>query len=398
VAKRAFDVVLFGATGLTGEQVAHYLAGAAADRLRWALAGRDRRKLESLQARLVGPHASPSLLIADAGDPESLRALVCGTRVVISTLGPHREHGLALVAACAEHGTDYVDPSCEPEFLRDSQEKFHALAELSRAKIVHACGFDSMTHDLGAYFTVRALRRRLTLGEQDTLTVAVRGILQGSPGASGESWRSLAALLERLRRSAARGLPLMAAGRRVSALRQRFEYRRPLGLWVLPLPTVDSLIVRRSAHALDVYGRHFQYGQSLGLRRFLHVVRLAAGLGAVRGLSRWKATRRWLLERKPAAQGWFRVLFEAQAGTHSLRAVVRGGHPGELESARMLAEAGLCLAFDRDLLPRRFGVLTAAVAMGDVLVERLQRAGVVFEELEQVPASGIDAPSARAGA
>jgi short subunit dehydrogenase-like uncharacterized protein len=388
VAERAFDVVLFGATGFTGEQVAHYLADASCGRLRWALAGRNREKLDRLKARLIGRHASPALLIADAGNPESLRALVSGTLVVITTVGPYLEHGEALVGACAEYGTDYADLSCEPEFLRRSSERYHALAEMNRAKIVHACGFDSMPHDLGAYFTVKALRRRLTLGEQDTLSVVVRGIVQGSPSVSGGSWRSLAVSFGRLRRSAARGLPLMAAGRRISVLRQRFEYRKSLGMWVLPLSTVDSLIVRRSARALDVYGPHFQYGHYLGLRRFLHVVKLAGGIGAVFALSRWKAARSWLFERKPAAHGWFRVLFEAQAGAHSLRAVVRGGDPGELENAKMLAEAGLCLAFDRALLPQRFGVLTAAVAMGDVLVERLQRAGIVFEELEQVAADG----------
>jgi short subunit dehydrogenase-like uncharacterized protein len=381
VAERAFDVVLFGATGFTGEQVAHYLAESSCERLRWALAGRNREKLDGLKARLVGRHASPALLIAEAGDPESLQALVSATRVVITTVGPYLRFGESLVAACAEYGTDYADLSSDPEFLGQSNERYHALAEMSRAKIVHACGFDSMPHDLGAYFTVKALRRRLTLGEQDTLPVVVRGIVQGSAGISGGSWRSLAALLGRFRRSAARSLPLTAAGRRISALRQRFEYRKPLGMWVVPMPGVDSLIVRRSAHALDVYGPNFQYGQYLGLRRFVHVVRVAAGMGAVFGLSRWELTRNWLQERKPATRGWFRVLFEAQAGSHSLRAVVRGSDQPGRESAKMLAEAGLCLAFDRALLPQKFGVITAAVAMGDVLVERLQRAGIVFEEL-----------------
>jgi short subunit dehydrogenase-like uncharacterized protein len=381
VADRAFDVVLFGATGFTGERVANYLADAACEHLRWALAGRNRDKLARLKASLIGRHASPALLLAEAADGDSLRALVTATRVVITAVGPYLEHGEALVAACAEYGTDYVDLSCEPEFLRRSSERYHALAEMSRAKIVHACGFDSMPHDLGAYFTVKALRQRLTLGEQDTLPVVLRGIVQGSAAISGGSWRSLAVLLGRLRRSAVRGLPLMAAGRRISALRQRFEYRKPLGMWVLPMPTLDSQIVRRSARALDVYGPSFQYGHYLGLRRFVHVVKLAAGMGTVFGLSRWKMTRGWLLERKPAKHGWFHVLFEAQAGAHSLRAVVRGGDPSDVESAKMLAEAGLCLAFDRALLPQKFGVLTAAVAMGDALVARLQRAGIVFEEL-----------------
>ncbi|HKP60187.1 MAG TPA: saccharopine dehydrogenase NADP-binding domain-containing protein [Polyangiales bacterium] len=376
MSERAFDIVLFGATGFTGEQVAHYLADARCERLRWALAGRNREKLERLKAQLVGRHASPAVMVAEAGDSESMHALVSTTRVVITTVGPYLEHGEALVAACAEYGTDYADLSCEPEFLRRSSERYHALAEISQARIIHACGFDSMSHDLGAYFAVTALRRRLTLGEQDTLPVVVRGV-----GVSGGSFRSLVGLLGRLRRSAARGLPLMAAGRRISALRQRFEYRKPLGMWVMPLPSVDSLIVGRSARALDVYGPSFQYGHYLGLRHLLHVVRAAAGLGAAFGLSRWQRTRSWLIERNPATRGWFRVLFEAQAGAHSLRAVVRAGDADELESAKMLAETGLCLAFDRVLLPRRFGVLTAAVAMGDVLVARLQRAGIVFEVL-----------------
>src|SRR3954452_1022024 len=154
VAERAHDIVLFGGTGFTGALTAEYLAANAPASTRWALAGRNMQKLEALRERLG---VDVPLLKADVTDVKSMGEVAEATRVVITTVGPYIEYGEPLVKACAEHGTDYTDLTGEPEFVDRMYVNYHAAAERSGARIVHACGFDSVPHDLGALFTVEQL-------------------------------------------------------------------------------------------------------------------------------------------------------------------------------------------------------------------------------------------------
>ena len=151
---RDLDLVLFGATGFTGALTAEYLAAAAPASTRWALAGRNPRKLAALRDRLG---ADVGILEADAEDPRGLRRVAERSRVVVSTVGPYVRYGQPLMGACAETGTDYVDLSGEPEFVDVAYLRHHATAERTGARLVHACGFDSVPHDLGALFTVGQL-------------------------------------------------------------------------------------------------------------------------------------------------------------------------------------------------------------------------------------------------
>jgi hypothetical protein len=157
MATRPYDIVLFGATGFTGALVAEYLARNVPPRTSWALAGRNPAKLEAVRRRLGVLWSQLPLLSADAADPESLRELAESTRVVISTVGPYVEHGEPLVAACAAAGTDYLDLTGEPEFVDRCYARYHRRAVDSGARLVHSAGFDSVPHDLGAYFTVLQL-------------------------------------------------------------------------------------------------------------------------------------------------------------------------------------------------------------------------------------------------
>src|SRR5207247_2542131 len=138
----------------TGALTAEYLAAHAGDGLRWALAGRNRAKLEALAERLG---IDVPLLHADVNEDPSLRSVADSARVVITTVGPYVKYGEPLVAACAEAGTDYVDLTGEPEFVDLMYLRHHDRAAETGARLVHACGFDSIPHDLGAYFTVKQL-------------------------------------------------------------------------------------------------------------------------------------------------------------------------------------------------------------------------------------------------
>ncbi|HEY1568294.1 MAG TPA: saccharopine dehydrogenase NADP-binding domain-containing protein, partial [Solirubrobacteraceae bacterium] len=153
MAEREYDVVVFGATGFTGALTAEYLA-AASGAGRWAIAGRSRAKLDAVRERLAGDVPT---IVADTGDPMSVRAMAESTKVLITTVGPYINYGEPVVAACAAAGTHYVDLTGEPEFVDLMWLRHHQQAQRTGAKLVHSCGFDSIPYDLGAFYSVGQL-------------------------------------------------------------------------------------------------------------------------------------------------------------------------------------------------------------------------------------------------
>ncbi len=381
---RDHDLVLFGATGFTGGLTAEYLARNAPAGCRWALAGRDRDRLAGVRDRLAELEPASKdlpLLVADATDPASLRAVAESARVVVTTVGPYLRYGAALVAACAAAGTDYVDLTGEPEFVDRMYVEHHDEAVRTGARLVHSAGFDSVPHDLGVLLAVRALPRDVPL--------AVRGVVRSNAGFSGGTWNSALEQLSRRgsARAAARARRAVEPrppGRRVRAVQGRPSHDAATGLWLVPLPTIDPLVVRRSAAALPEYGPDFSYSHYAGIRRLRNVVVGVAAVAAVAGAAQLPPARAWLGGRLAAGSGpdqrrrdrsWFTVDVAGEGGGHRATTRVAGGDPGYSETAKMLAETALSLAFDTDN-PLTAGQVTTAVAAGDNLVARLVRAGM----------------------
>jgi short subunit dehydrogenase-like uncharacterized protein len=383
--ERVHDVVLFGATGFTGGLTAEYLARHAPAETRWALAGRSREKLEGLRARLseINPDcAELALLEADVEDPGSIGAVAEATRVVITTVGPYINYGEPLVAACAAAGTDYVDLTGEPEFVDLMWLRHHESAERSGARIVHSCGFDSIPHDLGAYYTVQQLPEGVPL--------EVEGYVGAGGSPSGGTYHSAIHGFARARHYVRvarerRRRERRPTDRKVRIALGRVRYDRSLGSWLVPFPAIDPQVVTRSARALERYGPDFSYGHYLQIKRLPVVAGLMGGVGAAFTLAQIPPTRKLLLSlRDPGTgptleqreKGWFKVRFRGEGGGQTVTTEVRGGDPGYGETAKMLAESALCLAHDE--LPERVGQLTPVVAMGDALRDRLERAGIEF--------------------
>ena len=388
-ASRSYDLVLFGGTGFTGGLTADYLAAHLPAGKRWALVGRSRAKLDTVAARLAAanPEAPvPEIVEADAGDRAAMREVAESTRVVVTTVGPYALYGEPLVAACAAAGTDYADLTGEPEFVDRMWSEHHAEAERSGARLVHCCGFDSIPHDLGAYFTVKQLPGGVPL--------TVNGYVRSNASFSGGTYHSAINGFGRARQTLAaakarRQAEPRPSGREVHAAPARVRHEGELGGWVVPLPTIDGAIVRRSAAGLDRYGRDFTYGHNMVAKHLATVAGLAAGVSTGFTLAQLPPTRKLLLRMKSPGEGpseekraksWFKVTFVGEGGGKRVVTEVKGGDPGYSETSKMLAESGLCLAFDE--LPRRSGQLTTAVAMGDTLLERLQKAGIEFRVLE----------------
>lgn len=384
-AVRPYDVVLFGATGFVGELTAEYLAEHAPADCRWALAGRSRDKLAALRDRLAGrwPRcAELPLLVADSTDPASLRGLAGSARVVASTVGPYVWYGEELVAACAEAGTDYLDLTGEAEFVDRVYVRYDARARETGARLVHACGFDSVPHDLGVYFTVKQLPEGVPL--------RVDGFVRAGAVFSGGTFASALTAFGRgreiLRAAHERRLhePRLVTRRARSPLGGP-RFSRETGTWALPLPTLDPQVVARSARALERYGPDFRYRHYASVKTLPMAIGGSAAVGTGVLAAQLPFVRRWLMERYEPGRGpgaerrarsWFSVRFVGEGGGRRVFTEVSGGDPGYDETAKMLAESALCLAFDA--LPPTAGQVTTAVAMGDALLDRLRAAGLRF--------------------
>ncbi|MGO8906814.1 MAG: saccharopine dehydrogenase family protein [Solirubrobacteraceae bacterium] len=391
--ERSHDIVLFGATGFTGALTAEHLAAHAPPGSRWALAGRSGVRLQELRARLAAIDARCAelpLAVLDAADRPALRRIAATTRVLVNAVGPYTTHGDAVVAACAEQGTDYVDLAGEAEFVDLSYVRHHDRAVRTHARLVHSCGFDSIPFDLGTLHTLMQLPEGVPIRVRAFAQLHLGGMRSAARGFSTGSVRSALVMLSRPRRrsrarSARLALEALPEHRTVEVPLCRPHRPREMEGWALPAPRFDSQVVSRSAAALDRYGPNFSYEQYVLVRR-LGTAAGAVGFGGVMlTLARLRPVRELILARLPSRAGptasererrRFTVTLIGDGGGRRVLTEVCGGDPGYGESAKMLAEAALCLAHDE--LPRCSGQVTPATAMGEILIDRLERQGITF--------------------
>lgn len=380
---RAYDLLLYGATGFTGQLTASVLAEKSLGQpdLRWAIAGRSPKKLEDLADSLRIQHPGlrpPGIVVADSQDARALLAMAEETRVILSTAGPFVKHGPKLVEAAVRGGAHYADITGEPAFVDDMHAAFDQAAKANAVKLVHASGFDSLPHDLGVFFLARSLPKR-------PASLKLRGYVTAKGGLSGGTMRSTFGLLA----SDPSRAPLMKPGPNDGSL-HRVD---ALGLWATPFASIDPVIVRRSAAALGYAETDFGYQHYFTAPNRFTAESLRLGSGLLMKTAAFKATQSLapLLLPKPGsgpskakrAKSWFRVDLIGEADGQTVRAEVSGGDPGYTETSKMLAEMGLALAFDD--LPSRFGQLTPAMAAGDALIPRLRAAGLRFERSDATP-------------
>ena len=400
---RDLDVVLFGATGFVGRLTAEHLARSAPPGARIGLGGRSRERLEQVRAGLGPAAADWPLLVADTSDEVSLRALAEATAVVATTVGPYARYGLPLVRACAAAGTSYADLTGEVLFVRDSIDAGSEVATASGARIVHACGFDSVPSDLAVLLAAERARADGAgeLADTTMTLVSARG------GVSGGTVDSVRGLVDEVRADASRRRvvldpyslsPDRAAEPDLGSERDPVGVGYEDGRWTAPfvMGTFNTRIVRRSnALAGWSYGRTFRYREVMGVGRSpvapLLAGAVAAGIGGlVAGLALPPA--RFVLDRvlpKPGEgpsqrqrdAGHFRVetLATTTTGARYRATVAAQGDPGYAATAVMLGQAALALALDGDRLPAAAGVLTPATGIGQPLVERLRAQGFTLE-------------------
>jgi short subunit dehydrogenase-like uncharacterized protein len=407
---RSFDVILWGATGSTGQLVAEYLARhhGVGRALRWALGGRSKDKLEKVRASLeaVDPRARElPLLLGDSADRASLDRLAVDASVVCSTVGPYAIHGRELVAACVEAGTDYCDLTGEPQFVRAMIDAHHERAAATGARIVHCCGYDSIPSDLGTLMLQE--RAREVHGAPCVRVKHFAGEAKG--GISGGTAASMVELMDEAARDPAvrrlindpyaldpdRGEP-GPDGHDQRGVR----WDADLGQWTGPfvMAAINTRVVRRSNALLGyAWGRDFRYREAMsfggGAKGWLRAAGVSAGTTLGIAAVAVAPVRRLVASRLAPASGegpskatrdggYFvsRLVGTLPDDKGKLRGTVRGtSDPGYGETAKMLSEAAVCLAKDGGAIRKKGGVLTPASCMGMRLVARLRDAGMTFE-------------------
>lgn len=387
---REFDIVLFGATGFTGKLVAEYLAKQQPKK--WAIAGRNRQKLEALGF-------SVPCLAVDAMDAAQCQAIARRTRVMCTTVGPYQLYGSALVAACAQAGTHYCDLTGEVNWMRAMIDAHHDEAHKSGARIVHTCGFDSIPSDLGTWATQQEFIKRF--GRPARKVTAFYG--EQSGGFSGGTIASGFAIAEAMSDPAVRrmlrnpyGLNPEPDAKNPPVDTRVMGWEPLLKMFFVPfiMAETNTRVVRRGyALAGKPWGEDFVYREVMttpgNVRGALTAVGITGGLGAMAAVMSRPSLRELAKKRVPQpgqgpsaearARGHWKVRFLAEDGTDHLIYIVGDpqGDPGYASTAKMLGESALCLAYDK--LDSQGGCLTPTVAMNGALLTRLRQAGLIFQ-------------------
>jgi short subunit dehydrogenase-like uncharacterized protein len=415
---RDLDVVVFGAGGVTGRQVAAYLAERATEaEIRWAAAARNVEKARSTLEHVGAGDAE--VIAADVEDPASLAAMVSRTRVVLNLVGPYTLHGRPVIEACIAGGAHYVDLTGELPFVRHVIDELDRPAAEAGVKVVQVCGFEALPPDL--LIAMVAERARESWGEglaTVDLEVSVRpppGLPRPSDGVSGGTFQSLAVVAGSddgaLVTDPALLVPdaaVAAAVRRVSPI-DLAPRRGRAGAVIAPMspaPFINPAVIHRTETLLAAaQGRPpepFCYREGMALgggpasmpARWMVAGGLSAMMVGLRGLARARpAVRRPLagaLERIGPSSGfgpaperlegwrWTMSVGARTTGGAELDAHLEAnGHPGYLTTARMLGEAGILLA-EQGSTPESAGCLTPAAALGTAAADRFERAGLRF--------------------
>ena len=402
-----YDLVVFGATGFVGRILCSYLLEQAGvnQSVKWAIAGRSKSRLKAVVAELGASAEDLPCITADATDEASLRSLCAQTRVVISTVGPYALHGEPLVKVCAETGTDYCDLTGEPQWVRQMIDRYQAAAQKSGAHIVHCCGFDSIPSDLGVYYLQQQAKQQF--GEYcDRVKMRLKsaqGGFSGGTAASGINLIQEARTNPELRQELNNPYSLCSdvpSGAKHPPTLIPIEYDPDFEGWVSPfvMAAINTRIVLRSNELQEYsYGKRFQYEEAVltgpNLTGWLAAKGLSAALTSLTVAAAFSPTR-WILKhtivpkqgegptQASQEQGFYDLRFwgATEKGKTIETKVMGDRDPGYGSTAKMLGQAGLCLAQDFAEGDKPGGFWTPASMFGDVLIVRLIKfAGLAFE-------------------
>ena len=396
--KRDFDLIIWGATGFTGNLVCDYINKNYNEReLRWAIAGRNEKKILKLQQKLKIDDSRT--IIADSSDKDSLVKMVKKSKVVCTTVGPYAKYGTNLVEACIEGETNYCDITGETQWIRRIIDRFHTKAKEKNIKIINSCGFDSIPSDMGVFYSQKIMLEK-TGKYASTINMRVAG---AKGGISGGTYNSLSNVLEEalvdkeVRKTLTNPYGLNPIDKQFgpdkSDLREVI-FDAVSNSWIAPfvMAGINTKIVRRSHALMDfMYGKNFAYdeatltgkgiaGQIRGYMSLIPIFLATRKKGSI-----IKKIVDFILPKsgegpseKTRINGYYNLRFYLTLDKMTYVSKVLGDmDPGYGSTSKMLAESAICLALDE--IPDTYGILTPSVALGDSLLKRLEEnAGLTF--------------------
>ena len=387
---RKYEIVVYGATGFTGQICCKYLRDNYKD-LTWAMSGRNLEKLEQIKSEL---NLDCDIVVADGADLEALRSLTSQTKVILSTAGPFARYGSMLVQACVENETHYTDITGENHWVRGLIDKHHAEAASKGIRIIPSCGYDSVPSDIGAFYTITQFNKPVS-------RVDVYHEAQG--GASGgttETIFTMDGLSKEMRDPFVLNPEDSVSDEQREKSKDGFVIKQVEGLegWsgIGMMAVANTRVVRRSAALMaqnqKPYGNNFTFGEH-GLFSTKRMARLASYASILAfiiiGTPLKRLVRPFLLKpgegpsQETQDKGWFRATFVAYSDDNERKicSMYGSGDPGYKSTAKMVCESALALAKSNDLPggSEYGGVLTSAVGLGDVLIQRLKDAEIEFK-------------------
>ena len=389
---RKYEIIVYGATGFTGQICCKYLRDNYKD-LVWAMAGRNEEKLAQVKSDF---NLECDVVVADGGDLESLRSLASQTKVVLSTAGPFARYGSLLVQACVENRTHYTDITGENHWVKGLIDKHHEEAASKGTRIIPSCGYDSIPSDIGAYFTVSQFNKPVSRVD------VYQEALGGASGGTTETMFTMDGLNKEMRDPFVLNPEETVSAEQREKSKDGFSIKKVEGIdgWTgMGLMAVaNTRVVRRSAALMEQnqkpYGNNFTFGEH-GLFSNKRMARLAS-YGLLMAFLVISTPIKHLVRPflpKPGEgpsqeqqdNGWFRSTFvaESEDGERKICTMYGSGDPGYKSTAKLVCESALALARSDDLPGGNEygGVLTSAVGLGEVLIDRLKNAEIEFKVL-----------------
>ena len=389
---RKYEIIVYGATGFTGQICCKYLRDNYKD-LVWAMAGRNEEKLAQVKSDF---NLECDVVVADGGDLESLKSLASQTKVVLSTAGPFARYGSLLVQACVENGTHYTDITGENHWVKGLIDKHHEEAASKGTRIIPSCGYDSIPSDIGAYFTVSQFNKPVSRVD------VYQEALGGASGGTTETMFTMDGLNKDMRDPFVLNPEETVSAEQREKSKDGFSIKQVEGIdgWTGMglMAMANTRVVRRSAALMEQnqkpYGNNFTFGEH-GLFSTKRMARLAS-YGLLMAFLVISTPIKHLVRPflpKPGEgpsqeqqdNGWFRSTFvaESEDGERKICTMYGSGDPGYKSTAKLVCESALALARSDDLPGGNEygGVLTSAVGLGEVLIDRLKNAEIEFKVL-----------------
>jgi len=373
VNNKKYDLVVYGASGFTGQLICEYLSTHkdALD-LNWAIAGRNAEKLETISEQFSKEEKKIDILYGDSFDKPSLDNITSQSKLIITTVGPYDIYGEKLVASCIDNQTYYLDLTGEPHFVHKIKEKYAQKAYDSNVAVIHSCGFESIPPDIAVYSAINLLNEP---------NADVSYFFESNGDISGGTWASFI-------NSLSSPSPIGSKQSKSKSRKKKLFFHKEFKRWALFFPVIDKYIVQKTAKNFSQYGEDFSFSEYMLFKSWKKRTFIMIGIFIVSIISKSKVIKKWLLSLKPSGSGptknqraknWFiaKVIAKGQKG--SVMTTIKGGDPGYGDTSKFISEMALCLLTQEDQLLENKGILTPVECTGDLLLDRLKGAGISID-------------------